>query len=325
MQRALDLAALGLGSVSPNPMVGCVIVHNEQIIGEGWHRKYGQAHAEVNAVEGVIKKYPDNYKTLLASSTVFVSLEPCSHFGKTPPCSDLLIEHGVRRVVICNHDPNPLVSGKGITKLQNAGIEIITGLLEAEGHELNRRFFAFIEQQRPYIILKWAQTADGFIAEKSGKPIAISNALSQALSHKWRTEEDAIMVGTNTAFNDNPQLNARHWVGRNPVRVVIDRSARLPQTLHLFDGSQQTIRYEKALDLPQIVQDLFEKKIQSLIVEGGAMLLQGFINQGLYDEIRVFKATKRAGEGIAAPILPNGLKLFEERILMSDSIQIMKP
>ena len=247
MNRALELAQIGRGYVSPNPMVGCVVVFQNNIIGEGWHRQYGQAHAEVNAIQDVIKNYPDNHDTLLSQSSVYVTLEPCSHFGKTPPCANLLIEKKVKKVIICNHDPNPLVAGKGIEKLRNAGIEVIQNVLETEGEEINKRFFTFIEEQRPYIILKWAETSDGFIANNNGSPLQISNALSQIYSHKMRAEEDAIMVGTNTALNDNPRLNTRHWNGKNPVRIVIDRTKRLPENLHLFDGSQETICYSKPL------------------------------------------------------------------------------
>ena len=250
MNRALELAQIGRGYVSPNPMVGCVVVFENNIIGEGWHRQHGQAHAEVNAIYDVIKNYPDNHDILLSQSSVYVTLEPCSHFGKTPPCADLLIEKKVKKVIICNHDPNPLVAGKGIEKLKNAEIEVIQNVLETEGREINKRFFTFIEKQRPYIILKWAETSDGFIANDNGSPIQISNALSQIYSHKMRAEEDAIMVGTNTALNDNPRLNTRYWNGKNPVRVVIDKTEQLPENLHLFDGSQKTIYYSEPWSEP---------------------------------------------------------------------------
>nr|MCU0325664.1 bifunctional diaminohydroxyphosphoribosylaminopyrimidine deaminase/5-amino-6-(5-phosphoribosylamino)uracil reductase RibD [Spirosomataceae bacterium] len=200
MQRALELASLGRGSVSPNPMVGCVIVHNGLIVGEGWHQRYGEAHAEVNAVNSV------KDKSILSESTAYVTLEPCSHFGKTPPCADLLIKHHLKKVVVCNDDPFPLVAGKGIKKLRDAGIEVETGLLAEEGRRLNRRFFTMVEKQRPYVILKWAETADGFIAKENFEAVRISNDFSQMYSHKWRSEEDAIMVGTNTAHFDNPSL-----------------------------------------------------------------------------------------------------------------------
>ncbi|HEY1053815.1 MAG TPA: bifunctional diaminohydroxyphosphoribosylaminopyrimidine deaminase/5-amino-6-(5-phosphoribosylamino)uracil reductase RibD, partial [Emticicia sp.] len=225
MLRALQLAEIGRGQVSPNPMVGCVIVHNHEIIGEGWHQKYGSWHAEVNAVNSV----QDPSK--LTQSTVYVTLEPCSHFGKTPPCADLLVKHQVKKVIICNDDPNPLVAGKGIAKLRAAGIEVEQGLLAEKGRALNARFFTYVEKQRPYIILKWAETADGFIAGENYDPVKISNALSHKLAHKWRSEEDAIMVGTNTARYDNPKLNAREWQGtKNPVRIVLDKRLQLEQS-----------------------------------------------------------------------------------------------
>ena len=314
MQRALQLAALGQGRVSPNPMVGCVIVSEAgQIIGEGWHQHYGQAHAEVNAIRSVSA---DNH-SLLPAATVYVTLEPCSHFGKTPPCADLLIAEKIARVVVCNDDPNPLVAGRGLQKLREAGIEVETGLLAAEGRQLNRRFFTFFEQKRPYIILKWAETADGFVAKSDGKPLLISSLLSRTRSHQWRSEEDAIMVGTNTAQNDNPRLNVRLWTGRNPIRVVLDSQNRLPKDLYLFDGSQKTLRYETS-DLNLVLEDLYQQKIQSVLVEGGAKLLQSFLNQGLFDEIRVFKSADSVGKGIAAPTLPTGLVLRNREKISSD-------
>lgn len=326
MSRALELAKLGRGHVSPNPMVGCVIVHNGRIIGEGWHRQYGGPHAEVNAVRSVTDE------SLLTESTVYVTLEPCSHFGKTPPCADLLIEKRVKKVVVCNDDPNPLVAGKGLAKLRAAGIEVETGVLAEQGRELNRRFFTFIEQKRPYLILKWAETADGLMAPADFRPIPISGSLSRQLVHKWRTEEDAFLIGTNTARYDNPQLNVRLWSGRNPVRVVIDKRLQLPTSLHLFDGSQPTRVYsvvpaeaktvEKvsycALDpktdfLPQLMGDLYQQKIQSVVVEGGVGVLESFLHSGVWDEARIFKSSKVLGEGLAAPVIRARL-LHTERI-----------
>ncbi|HET9131456.1 MAG TPA: bifunctional diaminohydroxyphosphoribosylaminopyrimidine deaminase/5-amino-6-(5-phosphoribosylamino)uracil reductase RibD, partial [Terriglobia bacterium] len=212
MRRCFDLALKGIGSVSPNPLVGCVITHNDEIIGEGWHKKYGGPHAEVNAIASVADQ------SLLPSATVYVNLEPCSHHGKTPPCADMLVAHRVKKVVISNVDSNELVAGKGIEKLRNAGIEVVTSILESEGRDLNRRFFTFMEQRRPYIILKWAQTTDGFMSRGSYDPSRISNELTQQLVHRWRSEEDAFLVGTQTAAVDNPKLNVREWTGRNPVR-----------------------------------------------------------------------------------------------------------
>lgn len=311
MQRAFDLAQLSRGSVSPNPLVGCVIVHNNEIIGEGRHEKYGEAHAEVNAVASV------KDHTLLKDSTVYVNLEPCSHFGKTPPCADMLIKHQVKKVVISNVDPNPLVGGKGIQKLKAAGIEVVTGVLEARGSELNKRFFTFIEKKRPYIILKWAETVDGFIARENFDSKWISNEHSRQLVHKWRSEEDAVLVGTGTAFHDNPSLTVRDWSGRNPVRIVIDRMTRLPESLTLFDRMQKTICYtlgkfeisnnlefimlNEATFQHDMMSDLFKRNIQSIIIEGGATTLQQFINNGLWDEARIFISDKEFGKGISAP------------------------
>ena len=313
MRRALELAALGRGSVSPNPLVGCVLVHNNRVIGEGWHRQYGQAHAEVNAVRTV------SDATLLPQATAYVTLEPCAHFGKTPPCADLLVEHRVGRVVVCNEDPFPLVAGRGIEKLRAAGIAVQTGLLAEEGRALNARFFTWVEKERPYIILKWAESADGFLAPSDRRPVAISGALAHQLVHKWRTEEDAILVGTATARHDNPRLSARHWQGRHPARLVIDRRLELSAGLHLFDGSQPTRVYyqtgepprregvtyvllrDDAPVLPQLLADLYRNKLQSVMVEGGAALLESFLAAGLWDEARVFRSPNALGTGVAAP------------------------
>ncbi|MEA5258505.1 bifunctional diaminohydroxyphosphoribosylaminopyrimidine deaminase/5-amino-6-(5-phosphoribosylamino)uracil reductase RibD [Arcicella aquatica] len=329
MARALQLARLGAGTVSPNPMVGCVIVHHEKIIGEGWHRKYGEAHAEVNAVNSVIDK------SLLTEADVYVTLEPCSHFGKTPPCADLLVKHAVKRVIICNVDSNPLVGGKGIAKLQAAGIAVETGILAEQGRALNKRFFTFIEKQRPYIILKWAETADGFIAKENFEAVQISNALSRRVVHKMRSEEDAIMVGTNTARYDNPSLNTRFWTGKSPLRIVIDKDLALDKSLHIFDGSQPTICYNLLVNkeennvvfvkiaeekgfLSTIIQDLAQRKVQSLIVEGGSKLLQSFIDANLWDEAIVLQSKKILEGGIAAPKIKGVASVSEK--LGSDNI-----
>ncbi|WP_299818722.1 bifunctional diaminohydroxyphosphoribosylaminopyrimidine deaminase/5-amino-6-(5-phosphoribosylamino)uracil reductase RibD [uncultured Pontibacter sp.] len=313
MQRALELARLGSGFTSPNPMVGCVIVHDGQIIGEGWHQKYGGPHAEVNAVAAV------EDKSLLPKSTVYVTLEPCSHFGKTPPCADLLISHGLRHVVICNTDPNPLVAGRGIKKLFDAGAQVKVGVLEEQGLELNKRFFTFHSQKRPFILLKWAETADGFIAGVNYAQHQISGKLAQRLVHKWRSEEQAIMVGSRTALYDNPRLNTRLWSGQNPLRIVIDKQLQLPQHLHLFDKSQPTLVYNhvkqeeqenlyfvqlQAQDLlvPQVMQDLHKRNVLSVMVEGGTFLLDSLLQLGLWDEAMVFKSKyKTLGEGMKAP------------------------
>jgi len=331
--RTLDLAQLGTGQVSPNPRVGSVIVHDGKIIGEGWHKKYGEAHAEVIAVNSV------ENQSLLNQSTVYVNLEPCSHFGKTPPCADMLVRHQVKKIVICNTDPNPLVSGQGIAKLKNAGIEVITGILEKEGREFNKRFFTFIEKQRPYIILKWAQTADGFVARENYESKWISNDFSRQLVHQWRSEEDAVLVGTKTAMHDNPQLNVRDWTGRNPTRVVIDRFLRLSTHLYLFNKKQKTICYnllkhEEHENLHlirldeqdftiQLIKDLHKQKIQSIIIEGGAQTLQLFIETGSWDEARIFESPRLFGSGIKAPGF-NG-KVIQQQNIDSDVLKIYQP
>ncbi len=339
MTRALELATLGRGFVSPNPLVGCVIVYDDRtgprIIGEGWHQRYGESHAEVNAMQSV--RADDEH--LLPEATVYVTLEPCSHYGKTPPCADLLIAKQVRGVVVCNDDPNPLVAGRGLAKLRAAGISVDTGILVEQGRELNRRFFTQMEQQRPYIILKWAETSDGFMGGPGGQPVAISGPLAQHLVHRWRTEEPAIMVGTNTARNDNPRLNARLWSGPNPTRIVIDKTGQLPLDLHLFDGSQQTICYtnqpartlgnttfaqlsEKAELLPQLMADLHKRGIQSVLVEGGAGLLNSLIKWGLWDEMRVFRNPKMLREGVTSPNVQG--QLVSREMIGNDELSVYR-
>jgi len=332
MKRALELARLGIGQVSPNPRVGCVIVHDGKIIGEGWHKKYGEAHAEVNAINNV------DDQALLKESTVYVTLEPCAHFGKTPPCADLLIRHEVKKVVIANLDSNPLVGGKGIAKLKEAGIEVVTGILEKEAYELNIRFFTFIEKQRPYIILKWAHTADGFISRENYDSKWISNEFSRQLVHQWRTEEDAVLVGTKTAAHDNPLLNLRDWSGRNPIRIVIDRFLRLNENLHLFDGKQKTICYnimkheehhnlslirlDEENFISELIKDLYRQQIQSVIIEGGAQTLSFFINSGLWDEARIFESPSTFGSGINSPILKGNL--ISQQTVSTDILKIYR-
>jgi diaminohydroxyphosphoribosylaminopyrimidine deaminase / 5-amino-6-(5-phosphoribosylamino)uracil reductase len=333
MHRALELAALGLGNVSPNPLVGSVIVHEGKIIGEGWHKKYGEAHAEVNAIDSV-----DN-KNLLKESTVYVNLEPCSHFGKTPPCADMLIANRVKKVVVANLDSNPLVAGNGIKKLRTEGIEVITGILDRQGSDLNKRFFTYMEKQRPYIILKWAETADGFIARENYDSKWISNEYSRQVVHKWRSEEDAIMVGAKTAAHDNPQLNVRDWTGRNPVRIVIDRFLKLDDTLNVFDKKQKTILYnlikhEEHTNLSlvrideenffeDLVKDLYKRNIQSVIIEGGPTLLNFFLATRLWDEARVFQSSRSFNKGIPAPALHG--RLVESYPIESDTLSIFLP
>ena len=333
MQRALELAQLGIGQVSPNPRVGCVIVHDNKIIGEGWHQKFGEAHAEVNAINSV------KDQSLLKVSTVYVNLEPCSHFGKTPPCVDLLIKHHVKKVVIANLDSNPLVQGQGIKRLKEAGIETVIGVLEKEGRELNKRFFTFIEKQRPYIILKWAQTSDGFIAQKNFESKWISDEFSRPLVHRWRSEEDAVLVGTRTASHDDPSLTVRDWTGRDPIRIVIDRFLRLNSHLQLFNKKEKTICYNVLKHeehknlllvrinengfLEELIHDLFKRNVQSLIVEGGAQTLQLFIDANLWSEARVFTSPRTFGEGIKAPTFQ--AKLGAQQNIDSDRLEYFYP
>jgi diaminohydroxyphosphoribosylaminopyrimidine deaminase / 5-amino-6-(5-phosphoribosylamino)uracil reductase len=336
MQRAFQLAEHGRGNVSPNPMVGCVLVAGGRIIGEGWHQQYGGPHAEVMAVRDAIAK---GHESLLTEATAYVTLEPCSHYGKTPPCASLLIEKQIERVVIANDDPNPLVAGRGMAMLREAGIEAEAGLLATRGLDLNSRFFTFFTKKRPYIILKWAETADGFIARKDGSPVQISNLYSSARVHQWRAEEDGILVGRQTAMADNPRLNVRHWQGRNPVRIVLDRNLALPDSLRIFDKSQPTLVYnyrqrtepkstpERYADVPgiaygrisegsnelaQMLADLHQRKIQSVLVEGGARVLEAFISRGLWDEIRRCQGAMRLGEGIKAPAVAGALVKSEK-------------
>jgi diaminohydroxyphosphoribosylaminopyrimidine deaminase/5-amino-6-(5-phosphoribosylamino)uracil reductase len=313
MLRALELARKGAGAVSPNPLVGCVIVCEDRIIGEGWHEKFGGPHAEVNAVQSV------SQRELLREATLYVNLEPCSHTGKTPPCADLLIRESVKAVVVANVDPNPLVQGRGIEKLRAAGCEVRVGVLAGEGRELNKRFFTFFEKKRPYLILKWAQTRDGFIAHENYESKWISNEFSRQWVHQWRSVEDAILVGTKTAAHDNPQLSVREWSGRQPVRIVLDRFLRLPENLQLFDRTQATlcynvlkheehpnlklIRVDETNFLANVLDDLWHRQIQSVIIEGGAFTLQQFIDAGQWDEARIFEASLGFGKGIKAPAL----------------------
>jgi diaminohydroxyphosphoribosylaminopyrimidine deaminase / 5-amino-6-(5-phosphoribosylamino)uracil reductase len=333
MQRAIELAQLGIGMVSPNPRVGCVIVHDNKIIGEGWHQKFGEAHAEVNAIHSV-----DN-PSLLKESAVYVNLEPCSHFGKTPPCVDLLIKHQVKKVIIGNADTNPLVAGHGIQKLKSSEVDVTVGVLEKECRELNKRFFTFIEKRRPYIILKWAQTADRFIAQKNFESRWISNEFSRQLAHRWRSEEDSVLVGTRTAFHDNPSLTVRDWSGRNPVRIVIDRFLRLNDHLHLFDGHERTICYnllkhEDHVNLllarideenfvDDLILDLFKRNIQSVVVEGGAQTLQLFLEGKHWDEARVFTSSRTFGEGIPAPLVQG--KFIIQQGVATDRLEYFFP
>ncbi|HKJ43309.1 MAG TPA: bifunctional diaminohydroxyphosphoribosylaminopyrimidine deaminase/5-amino-6-(5-phosphoribosylamino)uracil reductase RibD [Sunxiuqinia sp.] len=320
MNRCLELARLGAGDAAPNPMVGSVIVHDGKIIGEGYHRRCGGPHAEVNAVNSV------KNKALLKSSTMYVSLEPCAHYGKTPPCSDLIIKHQIPHVVMGSVDPFAEVAGRGIEKMKRAGIKVEVGILEKECLWLNRRFFTFHEKKRPYILLKWAQTLDGFIdVDRSHvaatQPTWISNELSRRQVHKQRTEEAAILIGTNTALKDNPSLTVRAWDGNQPLRLVLDRENRLPENLHLKDGTVPTIVFTTKevpskpnlefvqLDfhsniLPQLLQFLHSRDVQSVVVEGGYHVLQSFLDEGFWDEAHVFIGNTVFVEGVRAPNLP---------------------
>ncbi|MBO7470317.1 MAG: bifunctional diaminohydroxyphosphoribosylaminopyrimidine deaminase/5-amino-6-(5-phosphoribosylamino)uracil reductase RibD [Bacteroidaceae bacterium] len=301
MHRCIQLAKCGEAGAPPNPMVGAVIVCDGRIIGEGFHRRCGGPHAEVNAINSVQDKH------LLSRSTIYVSLEPCAHYGKTPPCADLIIKSGIPRVVIGCTDPFAKVNGLGIKKLQDAGCEVEVGVLEEACRELNRRFFTFHQEHRPWITLKWAQSKDGYI---NGK---FSNALTQTLVHRLRARSGAILVGTRTALIDDPTLTTRYWSGPNPLRLTIDRHNILPPTLHIKDGSTPTYIYHEE-SIGEILQDLYARGIQSLLVEGGAKLLQSFIDKGLWDEARIETAPFCLDEGVAAPILKNEQLRSEQNI-----------
>ncbi|MCR9181821.1 MAG: bifunctional diaminohydroxyphosphoribosylaminopyrimidine deaminase/5-amino-6-(5-phosphoribosylamino)uracil reductase RibD [Flavobacteriaceae bacterium] len=320
IQRCIDLAQNGLGKTYPNPMVGSVVVYKDSIIGEGWHQKAGEPHAEVNAIAGV------KDKSLLKKATIYVSLEPCSHFGKTPPCADLIIAHKIPKVVVGCLDPNPKVAGRGVKKLLESGCEVAVGILENECKNLNKRFFTFHQKKRPYIILKWAQTADGFIAPKeqeTGKPFWITGSASKQLLHKWRSEEQAILVGTTTVLKDNPQLTNRIWEGNNPVRVVLDQHLKINKEAAVLDGTMKTIviTSNNQTDFPvyknvhfetvvfdknlsqHICEVLYNHQIQSVIIEGGTQTLMTFIESNLWDQARVFTSQKILNQGIKAPVL----------------------
>ncbi len=332
MSRCLQLAELGMRDVAPNPMVGAVLVFENKIIAEGYHQKYGEAHAEVNCLNNV----SENDKHLIEKSTLYVSLEPCSHHGKTPPCADLIIQNKIKKVVIGCKDIYKEVAGRGIAKLENAGVEVVSKILENECFDLNKRFFTFHQKFRPYIILKWAQSFNGKTAGADDKRVLISNEYSNRLVHKWRAEEASILIGTNTALKDNSSLTTRLWQGKNPVRIVIDKNGKLPPSLNVFNGDVKTIifslvkkaasenlvyiKLEKENFLEQLLQALFEMNIQSLIVEGGAKTLQSFIDAGLWDEARVITNEKMLIEnGVSTPemkdfILEKQESYFDDRI-----------
>ena len=339
MQRCLELARRGAGLVAPNPMVGALLLHENRIIGEGWHQRFGEAHAEVNCIRQAIQ---NGYGELLRASTLFVSLEPCAHVGKTPPCADLIIHHAIPRVVIGCRDPFPAVNGKGIEKLKAAGIDVQTGLLEKACQELNKRFFTFHTLQRPYVILKWAETRDGIIANdkgsrNNGERLLISNAFSNRLVHRWRSEEAAILVGTNTARKDDPALTNRNWTGPSPVRLVVDLDLKLPSSLQLFnrrvptivfnnhrDAKEDNLQYyrlrEEAELVPQLLAALHTLHLQSVLVEGGARLLQSFIDSISWDEARVITNNSLdAGAGLRSPVLQHA-RLQQQEQWLTDSI-----
>ncbi len=319
MLRCLELAALGKGYTYPNPLVGSVITCRQKIIGEGYHREFGKAHAEVNAIASV------KQRALLTESTLYVNLEPCCHVGKTPPCTDLIIDAGIPRIVIGSEDPNPAVSGKGVEALKKAGCDVTIGILDKENRALNRSFFTYFDEKRPFVILKWAESSDGFldIIRKPGTPVGpnwITGLLGRTLVHKWRATEQAIMIGGRTLLIDNPSLTVRFWTGRQPLRITITRQTNLSKDLHLLDPKIPTLIYtDKNVDsepgttyvkldygdeiFPQIMKDLYNREIQSLLVEGGKELLESFISSGLWDEAFVFTGNSRFLNGIKAPIL----------------------
>ncbi|CAL65613.1 bifunctional diaminohydroxyphosphoribosylaminopyrimidine deaminase/5-amino-6-(5-phosphoribosylamino)uracil reductase RibD [Christiangramia forsetii] len=338
IKRCIELAQNGLGTTYPNPMVGSVIVYKNKIIGEGWHKKAGEPHAEVNAINSV------KDQSLLKHAIIYVSLEPCSHFGKTPPCSDLIIAKGIKKVIIGTMDPFAKVAGRGIKKLMDAGCEVNVGILEEECLELNKRFFTFQKKQRPYIILKWAQTQDGFIApEKKDKkrPVWITNKYSGQLVHKWRSEETAILVGTNTVIEDNPSLNVRKWTGSNPVRIIIDQNLKISKDHSVLDEKQKTVvlckkkttgsedgniifeEIEFSENISQEICDVLHKyDLQSVIIEGGSNTLQQFIKAGLWDEARVLTGSSYFQSGVKAPEI-SGIPVAEKNI-SGDLLKIYK-
>ena len=337
IKRCIELAKNGLGTTYPNPMVGSVIVANGKIIGEGWHKKAGEPHAEVHAINSV------KDKSQLKDATIYVSLEPCSHFGKTPPCADLIVRSEIPRVVIGTVDPNHQVAGKGIERLKNASIEVTVGVLEKECQELNKRFFTFHNQKRPYIILKWAESQDGFIAPSpkpnhERAPIWITNPYSRQLVHKWRSEEQAILVGTQTVLTDNPKLDTRDWHGQHPTRILIDREGRIPEESYVLDQSVPTLIFTSKKDnenkenctfeiidfnqniVPQLLQRLYEHRLQSVIIEGGTTTIQHFIDLNMWDEARIFIGAISFHSGIKAPILqkknPNKSTIATDELLI---------
>ena len=332
MQKCIELSKNGIGSVSPNPMVGSVIVYNGKVIGEGYHERFGSHHAEVNAINSV------KDKSLLSKCTLYVNLEPCSHFGKTPPCSDLIIKHKIPKVVIGCIDTYSEVSGTGIEKMRNAGIDVEIGIMGKRSRELNKRFFTFHEKKRPYIILKWAKSKDGFIAPKDQKePFWMTSKESKKLVHKWRSEEDAILIGRITAEKDNPSLTVREIKGDNPIRIVIDKDLKLSKNLNLFNSESKTIIFNKIKSyntsysnyikinfnnlINNILEELYKQNIQSIIIEGGTKTLQSFINDNLWDEARIFTANKKLVDGVKVPTIEG--KIISEKKIGVDKLRII--
>jgi len=332
MQRCLDLAENALGKTYPNPIVGCVIVHEGKIIGESWHKKAGDAHAEVNAINSV------KDKTLLSTSTLYVSLEPCVHYGKTPPCSELIIKHNIPHVVVGCKDSFSKVSGKGIQSMRESGIKVDVDVLKDKCVESHKRFFTFHNKKRPYIILKWAETNDGFIApakQKLGEPFWITSKESKTLVHKWRSQESSILIGANTAKLDNPSLTVRLWNGNNPLRIVIDENLKLNNNLNIFNNSAKTLVFNNKKNIvfdnieycmidfnsihQEIMKSLYNKGVHSLIIEGGRETLQSFIDIGLWDEARVFVGNKNLENGVHAPKIKE--KYISEEMVSSDLLR----
>ena len=337
IKRCIELAKNGLGTTYPNPLVGCIIVNENEIIGEGWHKKSGEAHAEVVAINSV------ENKDLFKNATIYVSLEPCSHYGKTPPCADLIVKYQIPNVVIGTIDPNSKVAGTGVKKLLEAGINVTVGILEDECNELNKRFFTFHKNKRPFIILKWAESSDGFISPNiklEQKPVWITNEFSRQLVHKWRREEQAILIGTQTVIDDNPTLTVRDWVGENPIRIVIDRNNKISKESHIFDNQAQTIVFssleiESELDnikfvkidfnkngTTEMVNFLYENQIQSVIIEGGRHTIQSFIDANLWDEARVFQGNVYMENGTKAPVL--NMKSSTKKAIKNDTLLIFR-
>lgn len=337
----MELAKKGLGTTAPNPMVGCVIVHNNSIIGEGFTSPYGGPHAEVNAINSV------KNKDLLKEASLYVTLEPCSHYGKTPPCADLIAEHRLKEVFIGLKDPHDKVAGKGIEKLEDAGCKVTVGVLEAECREHHKRFLTFQEKNRPYIILKWAESDDGFLAPNASErsnnpePFWITNSHSKQLVHQWRSQEQAILVGTNTVLEDNPKLTTRNWAGKNPIRVVLDRSLKIDSNYHVFDKAVQTIVLTEVEDASKHITDieygvidfsknlahqicsaLHQHNITSLIIEGGAKMLQTFIDENLWDEARIFKGAVCFKNGLPAPKLQGTLQ--HQKKILTDTLSVYR-